>query len=287
MKNADCGLRIRDWGIKDSDTLRGESWKHGAPQGSLQLAIGNWQSAIRKRRGFTLLEAILAIALAIGIIGGTMGLYDHAVSVRRQLSDDAEILSAERIIMDRMTQELRSAIVYPFAGVGLQGQADAITFMTTTVPGQGAWVVRKGTEDPVPPETDLLLVTYRLRTYEDEYGMTQVAGIERSCQKILSSLTATEGVEISTVLLTPYIQHLQFRFFDGSTWTNLWQDKGLPLAVEVVMGFPPLPEETEVQDYPYSVFRRMIYLPGAGTSLQGPVIRGLSGGKPGVVGGGR
>jgi hypothetical protein len=50
---------------------------------------------------------------------------------------------------------------------------------------------------------------------------------------------------------------------------------------------PPLPEETEVQDYPYPVFRRMVYLPGASTSLQGPMIRGLSGGKPGVVGGGK
>jgi len=239
-----------------------------------------------RRRGFTLLEAVLALTLAIGIIGGTMGLYDHAVTIRQRVSDESEVLTAERIIMDRVTQELRSAIVYPFVGLGLQGQEDSITFMTTTVPGPAAWAVRKGTEDPVPPETDLLLVTYRLRTYEDTYKMTQSAGIERTCQKILSSPTATEGTEISTVLLTPYIQHLQFRFFDGSTWTNVWQDKGLPLAVEIVMGFPPLPEETEVQDYPYPVFRRMVYLPGASTSLQGPVIRGLTGGRPGVVGGG-
>lgn len=239
-----------------------------------------------RRRGFTLLEATLAITLAIGIVGGTMSLYRHAVDIRQRLNEEAQVMTAERIIMDRMTQELRSAIVYPFIGLGLEGQADSITFMTSAVPGPSAWALRKGTEDPLPPETDLQMITYRLATYEDDYGMIQVSGIQRSCQKILSSPTASEGAGISTVLLTPYIQHLQFQFFDGSTWTNVWQDKGLPLAIEITMGFPPLPEETEAPDYPYTVFRRMIHLPGATSSLQGPQIRGLSGGRPGVVGGG-
>lgn len=229
------------------------------------------------RRAFTLFEALLAIALSIGIVGGTMALYQQAVTTRQRISEDLEVLTAERIIMDRMTQELRSALVYPFLGFGLEGEADSVTFMTSTVPGPAAWAVRTGTEDPVPPETDLQMVTYRMRTYEDDYGMLQVAGIERSCQKILGSPTAREGAEVSTVLLTPYIQHMQFAFFDGSTWTNKWQDKGLPLAVEVIMGFPPLPDEVEAQDYPDPVFRRVIYLPGATTSIQGPIIRGLGG----------
>ncbi len=234
-----------------------------------------------RRRGFTLFEAMLAIGLSIGIVGGTMALYQQAVMIRQRISEDLEVLTAERIIMDRMTQELRAAIVYPFLGFGLEGQADSITFMTATVPGPAAWAVRSGTEDPVPPETDLQLVTYRMRTYEDDYGMTQVAGIERSCQRVLTSPTAQEGAQVSTVLLTPYIQHMQFAFFDGSSWTNIWQDKGLPLAVEVTMGFPPMPEEVEAQDYPYPVFRRMIHLPGATTSLQGPLIRGLGGRRGG------
>jgi type II secretory pathway component PulJ len=233
-------------------------------------------------RGFTLLEAVLALTLAVGIVGGMMALYQQAVSLRQKVNNQTEILTSERILMDRMTQEMRSAVVYPFLGFGMEGAADSAAFITTTVPGPAAWVVRKGTEDALPPETDLQLVTYRMRTYEDDYGMLQVSGIERSCQKILSSPTAQEGAEISTVLLTPYIQHLQFQFFDGTTWTNVWRDKGLPLAVEITMGFEPLPEDTEPQDYPYPVFRRIVHLPGATTSLQGPIIRGLGGRKGGA-----
>ncbi|MCD6303547.1 MAG: hypothetical protein J7M21_01125, partial [Planctomycetes bacterium] len=65
-------------------------------------------------------------------------------------------------------------------------------------------------------------------------------------------------------------------------WTDCWQDSSLPLAVEVVIGRQPLPEDVEPQDYPYEVFRRVIYVP-AGQQPAGAttIIRGLGGGGPG------
>ena len=230
--------------------------------------------------GFTLLEMVLAITLSISLLAGLMTLHHHATTVRNQLTAETEMIISERIIMDRMTNELRGTMLYPFLGFGLEGSDEKIQLMTATLPGPAAWAVRKSTDDPIPPETDLMLVGYQLRSYENDDGETVVAGIERSSQKILASPTVREGQEVSTVLLTPHIRFLQFEYFDGEQWTNEWQERGLPMAVKIIMGVVPLTEDIEPEDYieKYDTFQRVVYVPSGENSRQGPTLRGIGGG---------
>lgn len=238
------------------------------------------------RKAFTLLEVVLALSLTVGLLGGVLGFYRHVLNVRTAVVRQAERVASVRLVMDRITGELRGAMVYPFLGFGMDGQVDVegktcrMKFISVSLPGPAAWAVRKTTEDPIPPEYDMQLVGYRLLTVEDEQGVGQIVGLERTCQKILGARTAEEGPdkEIVPALLSGHIKFLRFRYWQDNDWVDTWSEGGLPLAVEITLGAEPLPEDTEPEDYPpeYESHRRVIYLPAAKASLEGPIIRGLN-----------
>lgn len=237
----------------------------------------------RRPRGFTLLEVILALGLAIGIIAMLLSFYNTMQRVRQTLISQAQYCASQRMIMDRLTNELRMAMAYQLLSSGLEGQPDQIRFVSTCVPGPAAWAVRKSTDDPIPPEQDLQIVGYRLRTVDDETtNKPIVVGLERTCQKTLAARTAEEGQGVALALLAPTIKFLSFRYWTGSDWATTWGDKNLPMAVELTTGAQPLPDGTDPKDYPFETFRRVIFLPGADPAPRGNIIRGLDsgGGSP-------
>ena len=228
----------------------------------------------------TLLEVVLAVSLAIAVMFGVMQFHDQIVAIREGVIREAELVGAERRIMDHVTDELRSAMVYPFLGVGMEGQAEQMQFVTACLPGPSAWAVRNVLDEPVPPEQDLQLVGYRLRIIEDEVtGEWIVEGLERTCQKVLSAPVVADDEEaqaqqVTTVLLTPHIKFLYVRYWDGAGWQPSWGGGDLPAAVEITLGTEPLEEEMAPEDYPYPVFRRVVYVPGSTLAFSGPIVRG-------------
>jgi hypothetical protein len=64
--------------------------------------------------------------------------------------------------------------------------------------------------------------------------------------------------------LTRSIRFVNFRYFDGSLWRDAWDGADLPLGVEVSFGAEPLPPEEA--EYPYELFRRVIFLPAGRVS---------------------
>ena len=164
------------------------------------------------------------------------------------------------------------------------------TFVTTALPGKAAWVVQDVADAPLPPEQDIRLVSYALRYVEDDDGLTYIVGLETSVQKLLTAQviedaegeasTDTEEQANSSVLLSPYIQFVRFRYWDGTEWLEEWLDQGLPLAIEVALGERPLPEGVEPAQYEYELARRVVSLPTATPpSASGDLIRGLGGGR--------
>jgi len=212
----------------------------------------------RELGGFTLIEVILTLTLAIALIGTVLSFHSRAAATRRRVLDRLDAISAERLVMDRVTNELRGAMTYPFLQFGMQGSSERVTFMTAALPGPAAWAIRKSTDDPIPPEHDLQIVGYRLRIAEDDDGVEYVAGLERTCQKIVAARTAEEGVDITVSLLTD----------------RNWSGGDLPRAVEIAMGREPLPEDTDPADYPHELYRRVIYIPGGA-----PAPRDTGGGR--------
>ena len=253
--------------------------------------------------GFTFIEILLAIMLVLGLFGSALWFYRHIGEVRNDVSEEMRKIVAQRLVMDRITKELRSSQVAAFINVGVEGQTDHVTFVTTALPGKAAWVVQDVADAPLPPEQDIRLVSYGLRYVEEDDGLTYIAGLEAKIQKLLTAqVIEEEGAEATaggddsfgveqgstsdsamgtnhSALLSPYIQFVRFRYWDGTEWLDEWLDQGLPLAIEVAIGEEPMPEGVEPAQYEFDLARRIVALPTATPPSQtGDLIRGLGGG---------
>lgn len=250
--------------------------------------------------GFTLLEVILAIALMVGFMGAIMTFYHQASSVRRVIADDMNDSMSQRVMMDRWSEDLEGALPYSFLQMGVEGTINEETnlpelrFVTATLPGPAIWAVRKSTEDPIPPECDLQMVTYRLSSFKCDRGHVHISGLERVCEKVIAPREIKEGKEgkegkdVSPSMSLPQVKFLDLQYYDGAQWYGQWPMKdwddrdprrsNLPMAIKVVVGGQELPPGTEVKDYPYPTYSRTIFLTGGSMSLDKTVIR-----RPGRV----
>jgi type II secretory pathway pseudopilin PulG len=256
-----------------------------------------------RNRGFTLVEVVLAVGLAMALLALAMGFHYRTADTRDALTAEMQAIEGERLVMDRLTDELRCAMAYPFLGIGLDGGTDHLAFVTPTLVGPRAWATWPASEasgEAPPPTHDLALLGYRLRAWEDEQGNVHVAGLERTVQP--AQMTQPELTEepaermvmrdgeaavlqepplVRCDLISSDIKFLMVRYYDEalaeggvaeSPWAGAWGGGDLPLAVEITLGRHPKPVEMELEDYldVYDLSRRVIYLPGrAGSQAQG------------------
>lgn len=237
---------------------------------------------MRNHRGFTLIEVILAVTLSVGLIGTAIWFYRHAGEIRASVSEAADDIATRRQIMDRITADLRAAVAIPGQAGALDGRSERITFITAALPGKSVWTAQTLTEAPPPAEQDLRQVSYGLAVYEDDAGVRHVAGIDTMTQKLLSPITAEEGQQFTSVLMSSKYLFIRFQYWDGAAWQIEWVAKPTPpLAVEIVLGEQELPEGEDPLLYAHDMIRRVVFLPsGAPTSQAGTIIQGLNGGAP-------
>jgi type II secretory pathway pseudopilin PulG len=219
-------------------------------------------------RGFTLLEVILATGIAVGIVAVVLFFYRQSGQLRLELTREAEKISAARLLMDRLTLELRTA--QPFDEfTGLIGGEHYIEFVTTQIPMLPSWSANE-LEAPPAPESDLTVVRYFVQG-DPENGGGGIARLEQLFGMFgFWSLTWEDEEEdlepeVDTgeeVLLSRDLRFLRFRYWDGSQWLNAWDASRLPTGIEITLGEEPPADEGEMEDYPYEQFRRVVYLPG-------------------------
>jgi hypothetical protein len=229
-----------------------------------------------------LFEAALALGLGLALIGLMLAFYRQILTVRTSIMDEMDLVKSKRLIMEGLTDALRSAV--PQQG-GLSGDEHRVRITTARVPGPAVWTETTVTEAPLPPEADLGRIIYRLRLADDEYGQPYIAGLERVRRRVLRAEVIEEGVGENAVLLSERIKFLYLRYWDGAAWLPNWGGGDVPAAVEINLGVKPLPEDTDPEDYPWETQRRVVYVP-AGTRAQGGTVgRGLDAGGPGGRGG--
>lgn len=219
--------------------------------------------------GFTLLEVVLAITIAIGLLLVAMTFYQQSTSLRSQLIDEAERLAAVRQVMDRLAADLRVAPVHD--RVGFTGDSNSLRFATTALPLAAGGI-----------QTDLRRIAYRA-TYAGEGTNLAVSGLLRSEEPAVDFITSALSPVLATASgdtnepvapaassapapttsepLTESVRHLSFRFWDGTAWVESWSGIAPPMGVEVTLGFEPLPLDAAPDQYPTEVFRRVIFLP--------------------------
>lgn len=238
-----------------------------------------------RRRGFTLVEVILAIGIATGLLVVALVFYSQATHLRAQLVSEAERLSAVRLVMDRMVTDLHAAFEQP--QIGFTGSMDSMEFVVARAPdpaGTAAAAVRWA------PMGDLRKVSYYLTASLQGTNFV-VTGLDRTEEPLVTKLAApaagggaagagpvtassvapmpsvvatagTNAVPVVTEPLADAIRHARFRYWDGTLWLEAWDAPGLPVAVEISLGLEPLPENELAADYPHEVFRRVVILPG-------------------------
>ncbi|HAM72285.1 MAG TPA: hypothetical protein DCM86_11635, partial [Verrucomicrobiales bacterium] len=128
-----------------------------------------------RRAAFTLLEVVLAIVIAIGILVVALYFYQQSTRLRGQLIEESDRLATVRLLIDRMTQDLRSA--FPDTLLSFSGDASSMTFVHTGLPSTAALGL-VGDPRQAPRQTDLWVVRYGVTLGRD--GTNQVvSGLTR------------------------------------------------------------------------------------------------------------
>jgi type II secretory pathway component PulJ len=230
-----------------------------------------------KRRGFTLLDVVLAMVIAIGILITLLLFYRQAAEMRAQVLLEADRVAAIRLLLDRLTADLRSAYSDSGARQGLKGDETSLQFVRVELPPVAAWAkVEPGRVFAAP--SDLKLVSYRSSTSRQGTNVV-VSGLIRTEQPLVQPRIlagASSGSKPSSAQrpsrlrppepLTDAVRFLRFRYWDGVDWIASWNSLQLPQGVEVSLGTDPLPQDTLPEEYPFELFRRVIYLPGQSVS---------------------
>ena len=139
--------------------------------------------------GFTLLEVVLAITIAIGLLLVAMTFYQQSTSLRGQLMEEAERLSAVRQVMDRLAADLRVAPAHD--RVGFTGDSNSLRFATTALPLASGGM-----------QTDLRRVAYRA-IYAGEGTNLSVSGLVRTEEPAVDFITSALAPALATTTIDP------------------------------------------------------------------------------------
>ena len=92
--------------------------------------------------------------MSLTLVVAMLALYRQVVDIRAAVREQAQTLSEEQTVMHLLTQDLRSAFVYPLLGLGVDGSsAGQVRFVTVALAGGISWVVQKATAtEQYPPQ---------------------------------------------------------------------------------------------------------------------------------------
>ena len=219
------------------------------------------------RSGFTLIEVVLAMAIAVGILAVVLFFYRQSELLRNQLLAETSRISAARLVLERLTFELGTAVPGSDSQTGLTGGSDTLQFCRLDWPGPAAWTNRLDSTN-AQPWSPLRRVTYAL---VQDTNSARLSGIARSEQAGGERSLASESVlggtngPASGSMPVDQLGFLRFRYWSGTIWTDAWSSPNLPAGVEVSVGAEPLPIELIPEEYPFELFRRVVFIPRHGS----------------------
>ena len=233
-------------------------------------------------RGFTLIEVVLAIVIGVGLFTGVLMFYQQSAVLREEILRKADALSAVRLVMDRVSTELRTIPPSTAGVLILSGDSRSLRILHTAVPSKAPW--RGGNLGRASiVEADWVEVSYRWSSDTNQPGLfrqerTHTASAIVSTNLLTEIEPLTEN-STNTILpsggipLSEAIAYLRFRYWDGTRWQTRWDKPQPPTAVEISLGLESVEDEFTgdaadseggpVQEYPFEIFRRVIALPAA------------------------
>ena len=115
-----------------------------------------------RRRGVTLIEAILSLALTILLLSGVFSFYMGVLRAREEGTLATRDLKLCRALLDQMAEEIRQVTdIVPGDGIGFQGDRHKITIVKVGMPERYAYDEHDLMKDQLPPaQSDIRRITY-------------------------------------------------------------------------------------------------------------------------------
>ena len=178
-----------------------------------------------KRRAFTLLEVLIAIALAL-ILGATMFVFlQDMLATRGRTLEHAARQRAAATLIERVEGDLAACLVGDSRnGSGIAGDATHLRILTR---GVMTHLASRGMDDPAALG-DLHAVEYQFNAGNHS----------------LEARKHLAGEASEFAALGGDIAHIRFRYLDGRQWQTSFDSVAanrLPAAVEVCIWFNPWP----------------------------------------------
>lgn len=183
----------------------------------------------QRRRGFTLLELIVAAMLILALVAAMALFLMDALRIRARVAEATDRARAADVLVSAIGQALETTLVEdPRLGAGIQGDATSLS------------VLRAG------------LASWRLGTNDRSRAMEEVDRIHVRFDRGARRIAIGRG-EMQPSLLPGTIDRVRFRYFDGQLWRSEFDSVRvgrLPVAVEVALWLRPRAERPGPVDRP-------------------------------------
>jgi hypothetical protein len=227
----------------------------------------------RNQAGFTLVEIILAIGLATGLLLVALTFYHQAAGMRGQLLREADRITTMRLVLDRLVGDLRAAV--PHAGVGNEFTGDANSFVFIKLACTDlASDNRSSAREP----TDLVRVSLTTLFITNGNSVV-VSALDRSETPLALAAPALLPIAESdvfddvlpessnpvNVVKEPFADMVRFvrlRYWDGAVWQPGWTNAAPPPGVEIVLSSEANADDAEPDALPPEALRRVVFVPG-------------------------
>jgi type II secretion system protein J len=185
--------------------------------------LADWQS------GFTLVEVMTVLAVSGLLLGGMWQFYHSSLYAYRRGLQEVRLTQGARTVLRLMTRDIQKALATA-APQSIQdtqqprvltGDAERLEFITVVSPVSG--ILSQPAPDAGVPQ--------RVR-YVLEAASADGTRILKRAVIALGSHT-TERL----IPLGEGVQELHFRYFDGQTWHETWQQATPPRALEITVAF--------------------------------------------------
>jgi len=214
------------------------------------------------RRGFSLLEVLVATVIFAIVIGAAYALFDSTRSMSDRAEFHASMRQEARTVLETLRGDLRGAYgsgtVFDTGLVGTQaGSEDEPRCKIDLV------AVNNYTGRATSPEIDVTRTNY----YVYDASSAEIRGLVRRKQKQLTNLTTVLREEEGLEEIGPNVAYVRFRYWDGASWAESWDSTRtgtLPKAVEVTVHIKGTWKGEEVMEK----YSTKIYLPMAAETPQ-------------------
>ena len=197
--------------------------------------IGNWKSEIGNQYGFTLLEVLIATAIMAGIV---TVIYMSFFTASRNVGQAEEIRDTSdlvRTLVSKLSNDISNAYVNGQMApltvfYGKMVQPDTTSSSDNSIRYDEIYLTTlTNWRRPDTQETDLWEVGYYFKQKPDGTGYVMIRREKRQLSKDVPALEG--GIEYA---MTDRVKSLQFRYYNGSTWSDEWPNNAtLPKVVQI------------------------------------------------------